>query len=137
LLVHDFVVVPVPFLDLRDRLAAQGPAVLTDSVAAAAGDAGVEVDTGTVHDGNGASVVPVRWRAGTIAAVCDRVQGDLEFFAVDPATSHLQLLASYTPTGSGGPNRVDHARVERFARAVLEALARRLSAGVVAVPGHG
>ena len=40
MLVHDFVVVPVPFLDLRDRLAAQGPALLTDSVAAAAGDAG-------------------------------------------------------------------------------------------------
>jgi hypothetical protein len=136
-LVHDFVVVPLPCLDLRDRLAAEGPALLARSVAAVSGDVDIQADAGGVIDGSGAFVVPIGWRAASLATVCDRIQGDLEFFAVDPATSHLQLLASYTPTGPGSPSRIEHARVERFSRAVLGALARQLQAGVVALPGHG
>jgi len=136
-LVHDFVVVPLPCLDLRERLATHGTALLARSVAAVAGDADIEVGAGDVIDGSGAFVVPVEWRSPTLASVCDRIQGDLEFFAVDPATSHLQLLASYSPIGSVAPTRIEHAQVERFSRAVLGALARHLEAGIVALPGHG
>jgi len=142
MLVHDFALVSVPCPDVTDCLRTEGAQMLRSCVAGAMEDAfgevSCQIDVGQVLDSSQAFVLPFEVRPEPDGASFQRMQGDLEYFAIDPQRCQLRLLASYTPAGHANPSLLEHARVERAMRAALTDLTQQVEAAHRAYrPGHG
>lgn len=141
MLVHDFALVPLSADEMTERLRSNGPALLSSSVERALhgsfGTVPFQLEVGELLSGSQAHVLPFSLSTDRMRAVFHRLQGDLEYFALEPASCQLRLLASYGRNGSNGPSRVDHARVETMMRDVLTQLARQLEESAAMRPCHG
>ena len=140
MLVHDFALVPLPCTELADAIQRRGRDLFTESVQTvlhdAYGPARVELHVGELLSSSQANVLPFSVQLDQRRAAFQHLQGDLEFFELEPACCQLRVLASYGRGDPFSPSRVDHARVETTVRAMLTHLARSLEAEA-SHPCHG
>lgn len=140
MLVHDFALVTLPGADMADAMARHGRQLLERSVGSVlqqAGDArAFELHVGDPLASSQATVVPFALHLDQKRAAFQHLQGDLEFFELEPSCCQLRLQASYDRFDPFAPSRVDHARVETIVRAMLNHLARALEAEATH-PCHG
>ncbi len=142
MLVHDFALVCVPCARLAEAIGHRGEDLLTQSVRAALADAAephgptFELQVGAAQASSQATVVPFDLRLPGGSSF-HRLQGDLEFFALDASCCQVRLSASYGWSVRQAPSLVDHARVEGTVRAMLTNLARAVEAGATLHPSNG
>lgn len=136
MLVHDFALVTLPGADMTQAMHRRGPDLLAESVAAALdvprGPAPFRLQTGALVASSQATVLPFALHLEQPLELrrpaFQDLQGDLEFFELEPRCCQLRVLASYGRGDAFAPSRVDHARVETTVRTMLSHLVRALEA---------
>ncbi|MCC6435475.1 MAG: hypothetical protein IT196_10640 [Acidimicrobiales bacterium] len=132
MLVHDFALVTLPGADMAEAMQRRGRDLLAGSVAAALhgpdGPAPFRLQTGGLLSSSQSTVLPFTLHLERQRSAFRQLQGDLEFFELEPRCCQLRLLASYGRLDPFAPTRVDHARVETTVRTMLNHLVRALEA---------
>jgi hypothetical protein len=152
MLVYDFIHVPLPVAQVRQRLliAVSG---LWQQVAAAAYDEGeellsrvgpfgpvpglskaVSVRVGDVRDRGEGFVVPLQWSATGPAELFPVMQADLEITPLGAQQSQLRLSGSYDPPMGAFGRRLDRLLLHQLAEATVRALLKQLVAALLAEP---
>lgn len=151
-LVYDFIHVPLPVAQVRQRLlvAMSG---LWQQVASAAYDEGeellsrvgpfgpvpglskaVSVHVGEVRDRGQGFVMPLQWSATGPTELFPVMQADLEVAPLGGQQSQLRLSGSYEPPLGAFGRRLDKLLLHQLAESTVRALLKQLVAALVAEP---
>lgn len=157
MLVYDFIHVPMPIAQVRQRLlvAVSG---LWQQVASAAYDEGeellsrvgpfgpvpglskaVSVHVGEVRDRGEGFVMPLQWSATGPTELFPVMYADLEIAPLGEQQSQLRLSGSYDPPMGSFGKRLDKLLLHQLAESTVRALLKQLVAALVAesVSGPG
>jgi len=155
MLVYDFIQVPLPIAQVRQRLqvAVSG---LWQQVASAAYDEGeellsrvgpfgplpglskaVSVHVGEVRDRGQGFVMPLQWSATGPTELFPVMQADLEIAPLGAQQSQLRLSGSYDPPMGAFGRRLDKLLLHQLAESTVRALLKQLVVALVTEPASG
>ncbi len=153
MLVYDFIQVPLPIAQVRQRLlvAVSG---LWQQVASAAYDEGeellsrvgpfgplpglskaVSVHVGEVRDRGEGFVMPLQWSATGPTELFPVMHADLEIAPLGAQQSQLRFSGSYDPPLGAFGRKLDRLLLHQLAEATVRALLKQLVAALLAEPG--
>jgi hypothetical protein len=152
MLVYDFIRIPLPVADVRDRLLA-GVSGLLQQVAEAAYDEGeellsrvgpfgpvpglskaVKVYAGKVRDRDQGFVMPLRWSATGPTELFPVMEADLEISPLGADESQLRLSGSYDPPLGPIGRQMDRLLLHQLAESTVRAFLSELVTALLAEP---
>lgn len=152
MLVYDFIRVPLPIAQVRQRLSVSVSG-LWQQVAEAAYDEGeellsrvgpfgpvpglsksVSVQAGKVRDRGDGFVMPLRWSATGPTELFPVMEADLEVAPLGAQECQLRLSGSYDPPLGSFGRQLDRLLLHQLAEATVRALLSQLVAALVAEP---
>ena len=155
MLVYDFIRIPLPVADVRQRLL-DGVSGLLQQVAEAAYDEGeellsrvgpfgpvpglskaVSVHAGKVRDRGEGFVMPLRWSATGPAELFPAMEADLEVAPLGARESQLRISGSYDPPLGSVGRGLDRLLLHQLAEATVRALLGQLVATLLSMPVPG